>query len=167
MKHLYVCRHGESQLNLEGIYSGQTDTPLTDHGREQARLAGSGASNLNLELIVTSPLIRALETAQIIASQIGYPADGIITNALAMERSYGSLECHPWTIAADPAVFPDIETEDALLSRARQTLDFLQGLEQDAVLLVSHGTFLLTLSNLISADAPKQELHNAVVVQLI
>src|SRR5882762_6928889 len=96
MKYLYFCRHGQSQLNLERIYAGQTDTPLTDLGREQAKLAGDRADGIQPDLIVSSPLVRALETAQIIAGEIGYPLGKIATNDIFKERSLGSLEGKSW-----------------------------------------------------------------------
>lgn len=167
VKRLYVCRHGESQLNAAGRYSGQLDTPLTERGREQARVAGEQAGALEIDLIVASPLSRAAETARIIAEALGYDPAAIIAQPLAMERSYGALEGQPWTVPADPLAFPDIETEATLNDRARQTLERLRLLEQDTILLVSHGSFLLSLQDLLKPDADHRELPNAAIVQFL
>jgi probable phosphoglycerate mutase len=167
MIQLYICRHGQSELNVEERHAGQIDTPLTDHGRDQAKLAGQGAGGLNVNRIVASPLSRALETAQIIARELQYPSDQILTNADAMERSYGSLQGQPWSIPADPALFPDMESDAAIMARAQALLQYLQGIPDETVLLVSHGGFLQTFAGLISGNEPKEELPNAVIVQLI
>lgn len=66
-------RHGESVGNTEGRFQGQADYPLTAAGREQARALGArwGQSGRQFDLILTSPLVRALETAEIIARSTG------------------------------------------------------------------------------------------------
>src|SRR5690606_2527197 len=71
MKKLYFIRHGLSVMNRQGVFSGSIDTPLTDEGRKQAKRAGKLARDFGIDYIVSSPLARALETAQIIAGEIG------------------------------------------------------------------------------------------------
>src|SRR4051812_29809317 len=92
MKHLYFMRHGLSVMNQQGIFSGRTDTPLAPEGTEQAHAAGEYAKNLQIDCIVSSPMARALETAQIVAGHIGYSADSIIVSELFAEREFGTLE---------------------------------------------------------------------------
>ena len=168
MKHVYFCRHGESELNVQRIFAGQTDTPLTDHGREQARLAGERAKNIAIDLIVTSPLSRASETAHIIAASIGYPADLIVANELFKERSLGSLEGKSWDEwAEDASMFPDAESEEALLARAQKGWAYLQGLAADTILLVGHGSFSRALRTAIDPSQEYQEPPNAELVKLI
>jgi broad specificity phosphatase PhoE len=70
---LVLIRHGETDWNVEGRYQGQADPPLNARGLAQAgelaeKLAGSG-----LDLIYTSPLLRAAQTAEIIARRLGIP----------------------------------------------------------------------------------------------
>lgn len=168
MKQLFFVRHGESELNRQRIYAGQTDTPLTDRGREQARLAGSRSKNVPIDLIVSSPLSRALETAQIIAEAIGYPTERIITNPLFVERSLGSLEGHSWDEAGeDEARFPDIETSDQLLTRSRAGLEYLRGRDEAVILLVGHGSFSRALRTAIDPSRDYDEPENAEIVRLI
>ena len=167
MKHLYFVRHGESELNVAQVYAGQIDTPLTDHGREQAQLAGEGARNLQFDLIVSSPLSRALETAQIIAVAVGYPKDKIVINDTLMERSYGSLAGQPWSVQPNPAVFPDIESDAEMTARAQIAFEFIKDLDVDTVLVVSHGDFAKYFRLLIDPSVLTEELPNAQIVQLI
>src|SRR5690606_14158884 len=97
MRKLYFIRHGLSELNAQGLYAGHTETPLTEEGRLQAKQAGQGATGLGIDLIVSSPLERALETAQIVAHEIGYPEESIITDDRLIERHFGQLEAQPYS----------------------------------------------------------------------
>lgn len=72
MTTLYLIRHGQTQWNLEGKYTGQSDIPLNDTGREQARAAAEEARLAPPDVIISSDLIRAIETAEIVAAGCGY-----------------------------------------------------------------------------------------------
>jgi len=170
VKRLYFVRHGESELNHQQIYSGHIDTPLTERGREQARLAGQETS-LTFDLILSSPLVRALETAQIIATATGYPTAQILTNPLFIERGLGQLEGQPNDETDDDSAdFAGMEPIETLLLRARASLVLLRELKADKVLLVSHGAFGRALQAALSPDsqyADFSELDNAVILQFI
>lgn len=64
---LYFLRHGESAGNIARIAQGRADFPLTDQGRDQAARAGRWFAERHVDLILSSPLLRASETAEIIA----------------------------------------------------------------------------------------------------
>lgn len=95
--HLYFIRHGESTSNYGELITGQQDVPLTEHGRSQARAAGqeSVAKGIHFDHIICSPLMRAHDTARLIAHEIGYLEKDIMVNNLVIERSFGSLEGTP------------------------------------------------------------------------
>jgi broad specificity phosphatase PhoE len=81
MTELILVRHGETVWNVEKIYRGRADVELDEVGIKQAELLGKYLSNWELEAIYSSPLKRALETANIIARyhKIGvYIGDGLI-----------------------------------------------------------------------------------------
>ncbi|MGE5676335.1 MAG: histidine phosphatase family protein [Mycobacterium leprae] len=63
----YIVRHGETEYNRSGRYQGQTDIPLSPDGRQQIRALVPRLSRLPLDVIYTSDLSRALETARIFA----------------------------------------------------------------------------------------------------
>ena len=69
MTHLYYCRHGLSVMNQQGLLCGSTDSPLSDEGSRQVMLAGQEAKRqgLTFDAIITSPMARAHETAQLLA----------------------------------------------------------------------------------------------------
>ncbi|MEI6710902.1 MAG: phosphoglycerate mutase family protein [bacterium] len=72
---LYFLRHGQTLANLNGNFAGQKDnSPLTDLGIQQAKDAAKAwkQQNIQLDKIVSSPLIRARKTAEIFAEGIGY-----------------------------------------------------------------------------------------------
>jgi len=81
MTELILVRHGQTVWNVEKIYRGRADVDLDEVGIKQAELLGKYLSNWELEAIYSSPLKRALATANIIARyhKIGvYIADGLI-----------------------------------------------------------------------------------------
>ena len=86
---LYYTRHGKSLWNIERRLCGRTDIPLAEEGREQARILSEKAVGLGIDLIISSPLCRAKETAEIIAEAVGAP---VITDERLIEMSYGSFE---------------------------------------------------------------------------
>ncbi len=72
---LYLIRHGQTQWNLEGKYTGQSDIPLNDTGRAQARMAGLATDFSPPDMIFASDLIRAVETAELVAAGWGYKGE--------------------------------------------------------------------------------------------
>ncbi len=69
----YLVRHGESVANAERRIQGHSDYHLNDQGRNQARSAGSWFSDKKVSQVFCSPLVRAHETARIIAAGAGLP----------------------------------------------------------------------------------------------
>lgn len=167
MKHLYFMRHGEAELNVQRRYAGHIDTPLTERGRQQAMQAAQGTHPHEFELLVSSPLNRAYETAKIVAEAIGYPPEEIVTHELFMERSWGKLEGEPYQ--DDALVGPEhgAEPESALDERARAALDYLRTLDAEVILLIGHGSFSASLRRVIDPTADTSELPNAHIVQLL
>lgn len=90
MTDLYLVRHGETDWNRQRRIQGLTDIPLNATGREQARLTGMLLTRRPITRVVASPLSRALETAQIIARELGLP-EPEVSEAL-VERNYGAAE---------------------------------------------------------------------------
>ena len=86
---LYVVRHGESEANLHGKYSGHYDTPLTPKGLEQAKQLTEKLSEINFKIIISSSLIRARQTAQNINNVFNVP---LIVSDEFKERNMGVYE---------------------------------------------------------------------------
>ena len=83
-------RHGESVGNAEERFQGQSDFPLTDAGRLQARTLAERWSKeqVKFDLAVASPLVRAKETAEIITSKLNAPLE---LDPIWMERDNGAM----------------------------------------------------------------------------
>jgi uncharacterized phosphatase len=93
MRILFV-RHGKSIANAAAVV-GTPDTPLADDGLEQARITGQDLRSENVTKIVCSPFIRAQQTAEIIAGELGIGLDDIKIIPDFYERRMGDLEGKP------------------------------------------------------------------------
>lgn len=90
MKHFYIFRHGESTYNISNRVQGHSDdSQLTDKGRKQAQETAIKLHNKNIEIIVSSPLKRAIETGNIVASKLNVP---LTTDHRFIEVNVGVIE---------------------------------------------------------------------------
>jgi broad specificity phosphatase PhoE len=152
------CRHGESEGNRDRRFGGHGPTPLTDHGRAQARAAGQRLARDGVDVLYTSDLARAAETAGLIGQALSLSPQ--VAPALR-ERSVGELtgltfdearERFPDAYAAMLRREPDAcppGGESYAQCRARAVALFEELLGRHAgttILLVSHN---LTLHQLI------------------
>jgi broad specificity phosphatase PhoE len=71
MTKIYLLRHGETAWNIEKVFRGRAEVPLTDNGIRQAEMAGDFLGGKDIEAIYTSPLERAYETARIVGRKLG------------------------------------------------------------------------------------------------
>jgi 2,3-bisphosphoglycerate-dependent phosphoglycerate mutase len=90
MPKLVLVRHGQSLWNLENRFTGWVDVPLTEKGREEARIAGERLRGLAFDVAYTSMLSRAQESLEIILEVLGQRPPVIRDQALN-ERHYGDL----------------------------------------------------------------------------
>ncbi len=73
MTRLVLIRHGETDWNVEGRYQGQADPPLNGRGVAQAHRLAEALRGVGLEVLYTSPLRRARQTAEVVAEALGLP----------------------------------------------------------------------------------------------
>ena len=170
MQHLYFVRHGLSVKNKEGVFSGRTETPLAPEGIEQAEAAGRQAKALDIDLIITSPMDRARETAALIAEQIGYPVTEIRTSDLFIERAFGVLEGTPYQSDMHLEDYEGVEKTEDIITRAREGLKHLENMRYDNILIVSHGAIGRALRNVLHPNIPfrgSEKFENGKIVQLL
>jgi len=88
---IYLLRHGETNWSKIGKLQGHTDIPLNRCGKKQIDAVGEYFTRTkeNIDIIISSPLIRARESAEIVANKIGYPIDNIIIEPNFIERCFG------------------------------------------------------------------------------
>ena len=89
MATLVLVRHGESEWNAKGIWTGWTDIPLSEKGREEAKTAATALKDIQIDLAYTSILSRAKETLEIIKQILGLPDLVTIESPALNERDYG------------------------------------------------------------------------------
>ncbi|MGK0465144.1 alpha-ribazole phosphatase [Clostridium sp.] len=63
---IYLTRHGETELNMKKVYFGWTDVPLTLQGEAQCRVVAESLNGIAFDSIITSPLIRTMQSSEII-----------------------------------------------------------------------------------------------------
>ncbi len=85
---IYIARHGETEYNKQKRYQGSIDIPLNEAGRNQARNV-SKELDVSFDVVISSPLIRALETAEILS---GFDRKDIIIDERIREICMGVYE---------------------------------------------------------------------------
>lgn len=168
MKRLYFVRHGLSVMNEKGVFSGRTETPLSATGRQQAVDAGKILKDKSVDRIIVSPMERALQTAEIIADEIGFSRENLTISDLLMERDFGPLEGTPY----EPHLGDEdgVEPIEDLIQRARAAYKLLEELPEENIVVVSHGAIGRALRHCAHPEIPfrpSKGFDNAEVVQLL
>lgn len=86
---LYIIRHGETEWNKVKRLQGQTDIPLAEEGIRLARETGAGMKDEPIDLVISSPLTRAVQTAKLLTEGRNIP---ILTDNRIIEISFGDWE---------------------------------------------------------------------------
>ena len=152
MYFITLLRHGESEGNLAGLLQGQSDYPLTAAGINQAKKLAAywKSGEVHFDLIVSSPLKRASQTAEIISDQLEIPIE---FDQAWKERNFGHLQdanlqelkehvppvdfFHPYEPIGENG-----ESQLDLYLRAGQALQNILRLPSGSYLVVSHGGIL-------------------------
>jgi broad specificity phosphatase PhoE len=172
----YFVRHGETEWNLEGRVCGRTDVYLSDTGRRQAWLLARRLKSIPFEVMYSSPLRRALDTAHLIGKATG--KDPVVDPRLT-ELNYGTWEgklfeeiCrenpvlyHAWV--ADPGRIapPQGESGEQLIERVAPFLaDLAVRHPRGNVLVVCHKTLCRLLACYI-LGVPLSEYRRRLAVE--
>jgi probable phosphoglycerate mutase len=168
---LYFVRHGETDWNREQRYQGQRDIPLNALGREQAvgngrKLAVAlGAEAAALDC-VSSPLLRARETMELMRAEMGLPRNAYRTDDRLREIHYGHGEGEVWNElpARDPDGFAAREADkwgwrpkggESYRELSERVAAWLGEVERDAV-VAAHGGVMRVLRGLSLALDPAE-----------
>lgn len=145
---VWLLRHGATQWSEAGRHTGREDVPLSDLGREQARVAGRWLAGRRFPQVLVSPQTRALETCEL----AGFADEAEVRNEL-VEWDYGEYEglTDEETQSREPGwnLFrngcPGGESPDQITSRVDELVCGLNGLP-GSCLVVGHGKLLRALA---------------------
>ena len=148
-KSFYFIRHGETDWNKRHIIMGSIDIPLNDLGITESQQAASILKKEKFDAIISSPRIRALKTAQVIAEQVKINRP-IIINTQITEREWGDAEGKPIDPTKD--LFNDEDTPHGAETFSAFTVRVLGAvslilLEHNCPLIVSHGGVFKALAD--------------------
>ena len=161
--HFVFLRHGESIGNAQSRWQGQSDYALTDRGRAQALALAERwkSEKVKFDLVIASPLSRARETAEIVASAVGAKIE---FDPMLLERHIGEMEGltaeevrkrpQPPFVTPYDSIGGEGEGDWALFLRAGQALHGLLRRPPGTYLVVSHGGLLNQWMNAIVGIAP-------------
>ena len=151
--HLGLLRHGQTDWNINFLLQGVTDIPMNETGIEQVKLAASAIKAEDWDVILTSPLTRARQTAEIIARQNGFSE--IVQQELLIERSFGEAEGlshEQWRAKySNLDEIPGGESRTQLAERSMLLLEIISTqLAGKRVLAISHGALIRALLSIAS-----------------
>ena len=149
MTEIILVRHGETEWNVSEIFRGRIDIELNETGIRQAELLAEYLSKVKIEAIYSSPLKRALKTAEIIAGYHKLDVD-IATGLIDFDFGHWQGLSHPevkakykelhaaWINRPDQVKMPGGESLDDVRKRATGVVNNLIASYQGTVVLVSH-----------------------------
>ena len=138
---LYVVRHGQTLANIEKTVSGDKESPLTSEGINQAKKLAEELKDINFDIVFSSPLLRAIDTARLITKKTIHIDERLI------ERDYGLNEgklienTNPdelWDYNLNTDKYQNEKVKD-LMERIEDFINFLkENYNEKTVLVVTH-----------------------------
>lgn len=151
---MYLVRHAEAQGNILEFFQGHTDCDVTEKGLKQLDMLSLRFRNVDFDAVYSSPLIRAVKTAEAVNRFKGLP---IVTDSRLIEINGGVWEGQKWTdiernYPEDHAIWrntpwefdpPDGESMESVYERIKAALtDIAAQNDGKTVVVVSHGCSL-------------------------
>ncbi len=141
-----LIRHGETDWNVEKRIQGRSNIPLNERGVRQVREVHENIWNTKWDVIYSSPLDRAVQTAQIIHEPFEIPFE--IDDAF-IEKSFGDVEGEPYddVFSTYPdGIFPQAETDEEVVERVRVAFsEIVRKHKGEHILVVTHGAVIHAL----------------------
>lgn len=163
---LYLIRHGESTHNAEGRIQGQSDAAHSDLGRRQSEAVADALSRLPIDAVYSSPLRRAMETAEAIAKPHGLNVQsdprlmelhaGVFQDRLRSELADEyPVELNRWLSGDVDFVIPGGESRRQLTARGCEAIRAIAAAGHAQAVVVTHGGLLsVTLPRLLRLSQP-------------
>ena len=160
---IYIIRHGETALNVQGVLQGQIDEPLNENGRRLAELTGRGMRGIRFDACISSPLSRAVETARIVLRESGNDLPITIDERL-LEMDFGDMDAKKISEMGEeslsffltPFEFPGFPNGENISALCRRTQPFLKELiarnDGKTYLISTHGCAMRAMVNDLMED---------------
>ena len=160
---IYIIRHGETALNVRGVLQGQLDEPLNENGRTLAELTGRGMRGIHFDACVSSPLGRAVETAELVLNESGNDIPIRIDDRL-IEMDFGDMDARKisemgeesLSFFLEPFAFPGFPNGESIPELCRRTQPFLRALialdDGKTYLISTHGCAMRAMVNDLMDD---------------
>lgn len=155
-KTVYLVRHGQSEGNVSASFQ-TLDSPLSDVGKSQAKELAKRFSKIDFDVLISSPLPRAMETAKTIGSVTGLKPEyfELFREREKPESTVGklhsdkgaSLTYQKWikSLYTHGMRVENGENFDDIVSRSDEALAFLEERSESSIVVVTHGYFLRTI----------------------
>jgi len=156
-----TIRHARTRFGEERRYAGTIDAPLSPRGKREAKQAAAGLDGAAFDVVVTSTLVRTVDTARFLVG----PSRRIVRCPHCNERNFGAMEGHTWEEVKRfrPRILfikvggdlhsvnpPGGEPFEQLWDRAKKFRGFLfRNYRGSNILVVSHGVFLQEFHGLL------------------
>lgn len=164
---LYITRHGTTEWNIEGRLQGWRDSALTEEGINRAIQLGKKLSNIDFDIVYSSPQKRALHTTQLI---LGNKNNKITLHNGIRELGFGTWEgmklediekeypneYYLYRNNSDLYVPIDGETIQDLIERVQDFFEEVKSKNVDNILVVTHGVVIKVMVTLIKGLAMKE-----------
>ena len=158
---LLLVRHGESTWNAEHRWQGHSDPPLSPLGEKQARVAASAVAELGFTAVVSSDLLRARQTAELLAP----PGLDVVVEPAFKERTVGEWEGltrdeideqYPGMRKAHRSP-PGFESDESVVARVEPALIAVAAARGacTTTLVVTHGGVIRSLERHLGAPSPE------------
>ncbi len=136
----YITRHGETDWNNQNLIQGQIDNPLNQTGIDQAKAKINFFNQIKPDLIISSELIRAKETLNIIKTGQNWQVQQIVDNSF-IERNFGELEGKSgdeYKKVTDFSTLVKYEQDQQIFNRVLTGLNKYTTGEYDNIVIASH-----------------------------
>ena len=155
---IYIIRHGQTEMNYKRRLQGRSDVPLNDAGRAQAKEAAGRLAGIPFDYVYSSPLKRAVETAEILVPSIPPVLDDLL-----LEMDYGPYEgCDLTNLPPEVLVFfsdfihepapAGMEQLNDVVKRAGEFLEEIRYLEGN-ILISTHAIAMKGLIEYLTPEA--------------
>lgn len=172
---LYVVRHGQTDQNVLGLVQGDTESDLTEKGREEAKALQDLVKSLNVDIVVSSPLRRAVDTAKLITNN----EKEIIIDDRLIERDFGLSEGKPvdeeltvkyWNFKLNTDINQVEKVQDLMFRITEFIEDMRNKYDDKKVLVVAHSAILRAIHYAINGipedgDLLKIEIPNLRIIE--